>query len=341
MYCPASFGVIIPAYQSSRYIAKAVESIFSQTLLPSEILISDDGSSDGTADIVSSLALDAPVPVRFVVNQRPAGITENYLNALRFLSPCDFVAVADHDDVWLPERLQVIYEAFQANKSISLVCCDSFYVDSNLAFLGGTVRGGWKKSNEICLSHQKIGSFASFLKGKLPCLAHTLVFSYALKHVLLSKPASVSEWYFEEWVTSMAACYGDLLLLPMALTAYRRHSQQVTSGLMEQELNFSKSSIHNSSVSPASSARLQKLLFCRETLVSVQQDNASLHNHENKLIGIDQCISFHRERIRLHEQPMALAQRILIILTLLITRGYHRYASGLRSAAKDLVSISY
>jgi len=33
-------------------------------------------------------------------------ITENYLNALRYVSPCDYVAVADHDDVWVPRRLE-------------------------------------------------------------------------------------------------------------------------------------------------------------------------------------------------------------------------------------------
>lgn len=336
----ASFGVIIPAYQSSRYIAEALESIFVQTLLPHEILISDDGSSDGTADIVSSLALYAPVPVRFIVNERPAGITENYLNALRFLSPCDYVAVADHDDVWLPERLQLIYQAFQTNQSASLVSCDSFYADSDMALTGTTVRGGWKQSRKICKNHEKTGSFSSFLKGRLPCLAHTLVFSYALKQVLLSKPVSISDWYFEEWVTCMAACYGDILLVPEALTVYRRHPQQVTGGLIQRDSTLQKLSFGDLSTT-SSEARLLKLSFCRETLWSMAtshiQDCSRPNNREAKINDIEQCIAFHRARIEIQRQSSSCASKVFILFALLISRGYHRYASGFRSAAKDML----
>jgi glycosyltransferase involved in cell wall biosynthesis len=139
-----NFGVIIPTYNSKSFIIEALESIFRQTLLPSEVMISDDGSSDATAQIVRSLSSDAPVKVNFITNPRPSGISANYLNALRHLSPCDYVVVADHDDTWLPQRLQVFNDVFHSEPSATLACCDSLFTDRSLRLTGGSVRGGGK-----------------------------------------------------------------------------------------------------------------------------------------------------------------------------------------------------
>lgn len=335
-----SFGVIIPAYQSARFIAEALKSIFAQTLLPREVLISDDGSNDGTSELISSIALSAPTKVRLITNQTPAGITNNYLNALRFLDPCDYVAVADHDDIWLPERLQAFLDAFESYSSPSLVCCDSILADSNLNSIGETVRGGRKQSRQICIEHERMGSFTSFLKGKLPCLAHTLAFPYSLRNALLSKPNSISNWYFEEWVTSVAACHGEIVLIPEALTIYRRHTSQVTWAQSDRKPSPLLSRTLDSSLLPFSENRLQKLLFCRELLqdLAINANNIEYRsNASSKLLQLQKCISFLQTRLKIYIKSTRFSLRINHAITLLLSSSYHHYSSGLRSFTKDVL----
>jgi len=333
-----SFGVILPTYRSERYVGNTLASIFNQTLLPCEILISDDGSHDKTADIVRAAAANAPVPVRFVVNHDPAGITENYLNALRYVSPCDYVAVADHDDVWVPRRLECLLDAFLQNQSATLVCCDSLLADAQVNPTGGTLRGGFASSIRICKQHRRMGSFSSYLKGGLPCLAHTLAFPFSLRDAIVAKPASIPQWFFEEWLTSVAACYGDLVLIPEALTLYRCHPLQPSH--TSRQAAKSEPSFANLLSPPANTeSRLQKLHYCRSMLKARCSATGALTDVSVKLDQLDDACCFLSTRLRVRDSSTRLSVRLREFISLLLSGGYRRYASGLWSVCKDLVAI--
>ena len=74
-------------------------------MLPAELIVSDDGSDDGTPDVVARFARDAPFPVVVRRNDRPRGYGENFLGALE-LATGEFVAFCDQDDVWHPTKLE-------------------------------------------------------------------------------------------------------------------------------------------------------------------------------------------------------------------------------------------
>ena len=101
----APVSVIIPAYNAAKTIERALSSIAAQTLLPEEIIVVDDGSSDGTADVVTSAA-NASNKLKIVFFQQQnkgAGAARNL--ALEKASQ-PYVAFLDADDEWLPEKLQ-------------------------------------------------------------------------------------------------------------------------------------------------------------------------------------------------------------------------------------------
>ena len=334
-----SIGVILPTHQSARYIAKALDSIFAQTRLPKEILISDDRSCDETEDIVRSVAAVAPVPVRFVVNDSPLGITENYLNALRHISSCEYIAVADHDDAWLPHRLQTLLDAFQQNPGATLVCCDSLLADDQLNPTGGTVRGGLARSERMCRQHRRMGSFSSFLKGGLPCLAHTLAFPFSLRPVLARKPSTIPNWYFEEWLTSVAACYGDLVLIPEALTLYRRHPKQATWSSKQSAIAATPTS-KVFLPKAGSESRLQKLNYCHCILQTRESSTAEHSDVFNKRNQLDEACCFLSIRLAIHEPSTHFIARLRAMYKICLSGSYWRYASGMRSVCKDLVLIA-
>jgi len=98
---PPIVTVLLPVYNGDRYLRSAVESILAQTLEPFELLIVDDGSTDGTGAICRSFT---DPRIRVVRHENNAGL----VSALNFgidLISTKYVARMDADDVALPDRL--------------------------------------------------------------------------------------------------------------------------------------------------------------------------------------------------------------------------------------------
>ena len=91
---------IIPAYNAAAFIAETLESVLDQTVVPDEILVIDDGSTDDTGDVVDQFG----APVR-LVRQSNAGVSAAR-NAGIARAGGEFVAFLDADDLWLPDKIE-------------------------------------------------------------------------------------------------------------------------------------------------------------------------------------------------------------------------------------------
>lgn len=121
--------VVIPAYNAKEWIGFTLESACAQTLSEIEVLVVDDGSSDGTADIADEFALRDP-RIR-VIRQANAGVGAARNTAIREARG-KFVAPLDADDLWHPEKLQKQVNCMDRyGERVGLVYCDFWYVDEN------------------------------------------------------------------------------------------------------------------------------------------------------------------------------------------------------------------
>ena len=118
--------VVLPARNEERRIAKAVESILGQTLSNWELVIVDDGSTDGTARVVESFEDDRIELVRIT----PSGVSRALNRGLAAAS-APLVARQDADDVSLPERLERQVEFLQARPDVAVV--GSAWIEVNAA----------------------------------------------------------------------------------------------------------------------------------------------------------------------------------------------------------------
>ncbi|MGP0073682.1 MAG: glycosyltransferase family 2 protein [Bryobacteraceae bacterium] len=110
-----SVSVIIPIYNSAKYLREAIASVLAQRHSPLEVLVVDDGSSDNGPELASSYGLQVRViaiPHRGHPAARNAGIAA---------STGDFLAFLDADDLWTAHKLDLQLEAFDANPSLELV----------------------------------------------------------------------------------------------------------------------------------------------------------------------------------------------------------------------------
>jgi glycosyltransferase involved in cell wall biosynthesis len=111
-----SISVVVAAYQAERFIAEALDSILNQTCPPDEVIVVDDGSTDGTARELERFA------GRIRVVHRENGGCPAAFNTAFAEAGGDFVALCGADDIWEPRKLEWQLEAIRAHPQVDLLC---------------------------------------------------------------------------------------------------------------------------------------------------------------------------------------------------------------------------
>lgn len=114
----AKVDVIIPAYNAARFLPAALDSVLAQTFPDWQIVLVDDGSVDGTADLVAGYTEKLGGRLTYI-RQANAGLPAARNRAIRSASS-EFLALLDADDVWLPRRLEASLESFAGNPKAGL-----------------------------------------------------------------------------------------------------------------------------------------------------------------------------------------------------------------------------
>ncbi len=113
---PTSVSVIVPVHNGAGFLSEALRSVKSQTLRADEIIVVDDGSSDGSVDLVRG-----EHPEVVLIRQPRAG-PASARNAGARRARCEALAFLDHDDLWPPERNAALLQAWRAHPEADVVC---------------------------------------------------------------------------------------------------------------------------------------------------------------------------------------------------------------------------
>lgn len=116
---PPLISVIIPSYNSARFLAESIGSVLAQTYRPLEIVVIDDGSTDATSEAVAPYANR----IRYIrqENRGLAGARNRGIQETRG----EFIAFLDADDQWMPEKLARQWKCFCDHPSVPLVHTDT------------------------------------------------------------------------------------------------------------------------------------------------------------------------------------------------------------------------
>jgi glycosyltransferase involved in cell wall biosynthesis len=119
--------VVIPSYNRRDLLCRALNSVASQTYKKLEVIVVDDGSTDGTDEMIRSLS-HYPLPIRYVAQQNrgPAAARNKALD----LASGTFIGLLDSDDIWLPTKIERQIEYLNAQQ-VDFVYCNGFVIDEN------------------------------------------------------------------------------------------------------------------------------------------------------------------------------------------------------------------
>ncbi|MDA2936669.1 glycosyltransferase [Acidobacteria bacterium AH-259-A15] len=126
----ARVTAIIPAYNAEAFISQTIESVLAQMYQELEIIVVDDGSTDSTRRILQRYG----DRIRYVY-QKNTGVS-TARNTGVSIATGEYIALLDHDDLWLPEKLDKQIRILDADPDVALVYSDCYLVDFNGRLLG-------------------------------------------------------------------------------------------------------------------------------------------------------------------------------------------------------------
>lgn len=329
----AKISIAMATFNGERYLQAQLASLARQSLRPHEIVISDDGSSDRTLQIVDDFARSAPFPVHVHRNERQLGFADNFLRAALRCSG-EIIAFCDQDDVWLENKLARCAPAFE-DQSVLLVMHSGCVVDKDLRPTGGLFPRVTADRVVGPLQVDPWGEASGFAMLFRACLP--LVFSVAERP--WSSITRDAPMVHDGWVWFLAGIFGKIAFVREPLVLYRRHGSTVTTPEPKTAFEMVRQSVSAGAAQYAAQAELaaQRAELIERTAPLLPEDfrvysrRGALHYR-----AIHEILVM---RSSLYAPKGHLAWRIRKFASLLAAKAYRpreRGGLGLRSFLKDL-----
>ncbi len=217
-------SVALATYNGGKYITEQLNSILPQLTQEDEIIISDDGSTDSTLELIAGISMGSGgqtlelvsgfCAAQIKVLKNPGkGVISNFENAVRHASG-DIIFLCDQDDVWHPDKVAIIKNCFAATNA-SLIITDAYITDQNLNVL---------EPSFFKLMNSGGGVLKNFIKNTF--LGCCMAFRKELKEVILPFPEKIP--MHDSWIGILAQLQGDVLFIPEKLVYYRRHEDNAS-----------------------------------------------------------------------------------------------------------------
>lgn len=204
-------SVILSVYNGENYISESLESILNQTFRDFELIIINDGSTDGTSAIIKSY----PDPrIINLENEKNIGIARSSNKGLR-IARGKYIAIMDADDISLPERFQKQFKILENNPDIGVCGTWISVIDKN---------GTWMKNICYPTSSKVISCSLLFYD----CFANpsTMFRKKIIEEIGEYDPGFIAAMDYDLWTRSIG--YYTFSNIPEFLLKYRMHGQNIS-----------------------------------------------------------------------------------------------------------------
>ena len=331
----ASTSVAMTTFNGGSYLEPQLTSILTQTRQPTEVVISDDGSDDGTYELIERFAAKAPFPVRLLRGPERLGVTRNFERAINECSG-ELIILADQDDIWLPSKIEVFTDTFHRLPEVAYVFSDAYLIDEKGADLAGTL---WQKtglSSGRLLAYQEGDQMLALLRERSFIYGMTMALRSCFRSYLLPIASNSSYCTHDTWTSLLlsglgARGRGHAIQTP--LVRYRQHSRQ-EAGAPREVLGLLDAVL----VSLRSKTRFDPTLS--DDLMAIA-DRIDFHLNQQGKSAISASLlrqkAMHLNARRAASES-AFGARLYLIAREFKTGRYALFASPVKSMIRDLIS---
>ena len=203
-------SVALAAYKGEKYIEAQIRSILPQLSYGDEIIVSDDRPGGMTEKIVKKIAAEDSRVVW--VEGKSKGVVSNFVNAIRYCKG-DKIFLCDQDDVWLPDKVKRVMEAF--DEGYDLVLHNAYITDGELNI---TDYSFFEKRGS------KKGVLHNIFKNSY--MGCCMAFDRKLLKKIMPMPRSIP--MHDQWIGLIAERCGEVCFLREPLILHRQHGNNVT-----------------------------------------------------------------------------------------------------------------
>ena len=243
MSAEITISVIICTYNGEKYIADQLDSILRQDMPVTQIIISDDHSTDRTPDILSQFANTNAGLIQVTINENNIGVVRNYEKALG-LCTGDYIFFSDQDDIWEIFKVRETLTYFSRYPECDVLFSDAELINDQDAPLHNSI---WEQLgfNEAIRSQHEFDIFRHLILFRNVVTGACLAIRKRGLEYLVPFP---EEKYMlhDQWIGLLSAWHHKLSFLPSKLIRYRIHSQQQTKSIWandSDEMNLFRKSL--------------------------------------------------------------------------------------------------
>lgn len=259
-------SIALATHNGRIHLEKQLQSLLQQTYPPREIIISDDGSTDGTLELLDKYCREHSLIT--VLHSEKKGINNNFENAAAHCGG-EYIAFCDQDDIWADDKLAQLVSGF--TERVLLTYGVSILIDEN--------------DRQLPVSAEEYLGFQNYRTGHLPfffyfsnCISgHTMMVRKKLVECALPFPDTCM---YDQWLALIASVKSEIIHVPEACTFHRIHSfntinnqekNRARKKRMEKPLKYEKFSKHRAK----HLVMLEKGLLESETLIPAEREDLS------------------------------------------------------------------
>ena len=212
-------SVCIATFNGEQYVDEQLKSILPQLDENSEIIVSDDNSTDKTVEIIKKIKDSR---IKIYNNEGKSGIVCNIENALK-KAKGDFIFLADQDDIWHPNKVSLMMKDLH---TYDLVVCDAIIIDNNKKIINDSFYE---------FNHSGRGFIKNIYRNSF--IGCCMGFNKKILNYVLPFPDGIA--IHDLWIGLNSILIGKYHFSKSPLIYYRRHENNVTSLLGKSSFTIS------------------------------------------------------------------------------------------------------
>lgn len=313
-------------YNGVRYLRTQLDSIADQSELPRRLVAIDDGSTDGSWELLQQWAATAPMHVTLQRNPQNIGVVRNFEKAVQQLLPhVEVVFFSDQDDQWYPGKVATFIDAFAEDPLLGLVHSDADLVDPDGKSLGSSLFSALLVTERERSDVRAGQAWRAYVRRNLVTGAACACRSSVLERAVPFSGAMIHD----EWIAFVASLVSRVRMIEQPCMAYRLHGSNTVGLPIPTRLWWTRTVLQAlvTPQLPTQVARLARLQAFRERALQLSAS-------EQILAAIVQAITHAAHRSSLSRNPF---RRAAAVWRHWKAGEYHQWSSGDISMLHDLL----